>query len=1343
MDLLSPRQKFIANVANARSSEVDSGSSSGASTNDDISHALNITPPRNYDSNSVDSKVEVSPKGSEASNESLEAQLVVTPPRRRTSATSREEGGMSIGKRRSTLRRGSAHQKTSSRSNYSSSSRMRSQSPAAVGRTSLIKANDTSYNNTSQSPLRTSISSQIDEDKFLADMMAKYMPSDNLKPTSTTAESSSIECDPSLEIYTSTSSDGKCSSSSNINTNQEVTIEQYTSPKISKPSRSRTSTIDTAPLGSSVYGSSISSSLSISQSKSCESKKSDTTAELIEVVDRVCSESRGSSRRQRCDTDDTTGSELSVNTSEGIEVQFSSSSTSTTTENKEEETVVSPTSSRRKELERLKKLRISPRKTSDSKRLVARTKEVDTTTSEKESTISSRGRSRSSSVGMDPIELVRSDSEESRLSQYGSSLSREKKKKQQVQQPQGTHSSNVSTTRQQRVNAHRRRSLSRSRSVVSSVDSDESDGRSTKSSPLLRSGGRSGSGRRSVSSSRARSREPPALPRQPVSVTKKKALPRGAALPPTSSVEGHRSRRSRSLTRRELEVTTTSSSDDQSSRKKMTQPPQRSLSRDPPGTPSSSSLSSSSSSQLMSSSYKYHRRSNSSGSQVGNKKKGRQHRRSNSMSSQTSLDSNQSIEELGFSVLGQSVIPFQSVARMYLAQRTSEKRMVNIIRIQSVARRWLCSRNYIRDVEFRSYCSVRIQSAYRGYSAFMKYINMMSKIILVQSVWRMSNARKKYQEIIEDRKQNSATKIQAVWRRHIASENYIFAMSDVIICQSIVRRKLAIKRCNDMQIAKRDEAAICIQKSFRGFNTMLQYYTMIAAATVIQSSVRRMNSMRQLEILKYEQWVKENEAATTIQATFVGYITRIDYCITVSDIITVQSAVRRRLARKKLGRLQQDKYIKENEAAIKIQTAYRVYTARMDYLLTISDIITVQASIRRRLARKELGRLRQARHIKRDRAATSIQKIFRGFNAMLNYHIILDSTITCQSAIRRRLARKELSSLQQVKYAKECEAATKIQAAFVGYIARIDYCITVSDITTVQSAARSLLARRQLEELKCQRSAAIKIQAAFRGYDCRFDYMIALDSIIICQSLARKLFAKNKVEAIRQYNAATKIRATYLAYTVRMDYLFTVADIITIQKSVRGFNARTMVAKLNSTASKIQAVVRGIQAREDIDQRHQAATTIQKHFRGFIGYENYVLDLACAIQCQAAVRQFLAKVELTKRKHTRDAVTKIQSCWRRYTAQMDYTYTICSVLDIQAVVRKHLATIRVNRIRVSRAMYEAENTRRVEYSASVSIQKWWRDILIQKRIAEDNAAVIIVSCILYFFLSHCIVYVHI
>jgi len=66
------------------------------------------------------------------------------------------------------------------------------------------------------------------------------------------------------------------------------------------------------------------------------------------------------------------------------------------------------------------------------------------------------------------------------------------------------------------------------------------------------------------------------------------------------------------------------------------------------------------------------------------------------------------------------------------------------------------------------------------------------------------------------------------------------------------------------------------------------------------------------------------------------------------------------------------------QAATKIQAAYRAYTARMNYLHTTKDIITVQASVRRRLARNELGR--------RNRAATSIQKIFR--------RVILDNTIT-------------------------------------------------------------------------------------------------------------------------------------------------------------------------------------------------------------------------------------------------------------------------------------------------------------------------------------------------------------
>ena len=101
-------------------------------------------------------------------------------------------------------------------------------------------------------------------------------------------------------------------------------------------------------------------------------------------------------------------------------------------------------------------------------------------------------------------------------------------------------------------------------------------------------------------------------------------------------------------------------------------------------------------------------------------------------------------------------------------------------------------------------------------------------------------------------------------------------------------------------------------------------------------------------------------------------------------------------------------------------------------------------------------------------------------------------------------------------------------------------------------------------------------------------------------------------------------------------------------------------------------------------------------------------------------------------KRMRRYASKIQAVVRGIQARDDMNRRHQAATTFQAAVRQHLATIRVNRIRISHAMYQAENIRKVECSASISIQKWWKNILMQKRIAEDEyaAAVIIVSHVL-------------
>ena len=163
-------------------------------------------------------------------------------------------------------------------------------------------------------------------------------------------------------------------------------------------------------------------------------------------------------------------------------------------------------------------------------------------------------------------------------------------------------------------------------------------------------------------------------------------------------------------------------------------------------------------------------------------------------------------------------------------------------------------------LDFLHYCSVRIQAAFRGFSGFLAFIESISKIILIQSMLRMIHQRKKYVLRIEGEKRVSiaiivcqsvihqflavkhvlhmrvvkcATLIQSTWRRFLASEYSIFMLSDVIVCQSVARRKIASVRYNNL-VAKRKMAAVSIQKTYRGCSERLIVRRLISNAITTQ-----------------------------------------------------------------------------------------------------------------------------------------------------------------------------------------------------------------------------------------------------------------------------------------------------------------------------------------------------------------------------------------------------------------------------------------------------------------------------------------------------------------------------
>ena len=201
--------------------------------------------------------------------------------------------------------------------------------------------------------------------------------------------------------------------------------------------------------------------------------------------------------------------------------------------------------------------------------------------------------------------------------------------------------------------------------------------------------------------------------------------------------------------------------------------------------------------------------------------------------------------------------------------------------------------------------------------------------------------------------------------------------------------------------------------------------------------------------------------------------------------------------------------------------------------------------------------------------------------------------------------------------------------------------------------------------------------------------------------------------------------------------------------------------------TKIQAFTRGVKGREYVKKLRQSATLIQKTYRGFAAYENYIVNLASAIHCQATIRGFLARAELFKRKleqmsaikiqsafrryvavrrlnalriqRLNESATKIQSRWRAFNAETEYAYAILSAISIQAFVRRQLAIDRVNQMCEIRANYSSESIFKSEHFASVDIQKWWRKVLVQKR---TTAATKIVSGINLLCLSLFVMFTH-
>lgn len=268
------------------------------------------------------------------------------------------------------------------------------------------------------------------------------------------------------------------------------------------------------------------------------------------------------------------------------------------------------------------------------------------------------------------------------------------------------------------------------------------------------------------------------------------------------------------------------------------------------------------------------------------------------------------------------------------------------------------------------------------------------------------------------------------------------------------------------------------KRYFRGVRGRAHHKVVVQrnrAAVVIQTYFRRFKA--QVDVL---ETLLEKDAATIIQATWRALIEHRHFNNLMTSVKIVQRLGRGFLIRKDIT--------KQHIAAMTIQQAWWNW---VDYADSQIAAVVIQRRIRGILARKYVRCFAS-----RLRAATKIQKIWRGYCQTIIFAITREFTISIQKMARGYLVRKNRSMERIVG------AALMIQKTWRGFFAQVQYNLDVLDIVSIQTLVRAKMASKMLSR---RRNAVACLQGAVR--------------CALSRSVAQKLRLERAQERI-QNNAA-------------------------------------------------------------------------------------------------------------------------------------------------------------------------------------------------------------------------------
>lgn len=475
-----------------------------------------------------------------------------------------------------------------------------------------------------------------------------------------------------------------------------------------------------------------------------------------------------------------------------------------------------------------------------------------------------------------------------------------------------------------------------------------------------------------------------------------------------------------------------------------------------------------------------------------------------------------------------------SIERFFLAHRAQlssmKKRRLAAIQIQKVVRRFLVQSQYFSIKYILHSSATIIQSAWRSRKAYEHFNAIVRSTSIIQRFFRKTC----HQRLATNSARSIQCKVRCLLAKRYASrlrheQHFSKLETAAVICQAKVRRNLS----RQIFLQKKN-ASIIIQSIARKYFVCRHMRTLNTSATKIQSVIRGylvsltafqkprisppsndklrvtetnisppINESVQISNLvlnsdeanQSHQWdlLKQSvnaplchsrdldSSAILIQKTWRGFVQFHQYQFDLSDIVFVQSLLRRRIC---CTRFKSQRY-----SAIKIQAVWRGAQIRQKYMYHDPQM-----------------------HVDADLAATIIQKYWRGYLASTDYAILLDASLTLQTFFRAHIERKRgtLASFQNATATQKHESANISLAYPAEY--RNEKMVSDSGITLdtfndnscqrprnievqaateIQRLTRGFLVRIDLE---IQHYAATEIQRRWRGSCTQIDFLILLDA---------------------------------------------------------------------------------------------------------------------------------------------------------------------------------------------------------------------------------------------------------